>query len=473
MITSAPLAIPAIPTVDLTQRLWKRGMKGDRAFGPTVIEGRLPDDLRGTLYRNGPGQFEQFGHPYAHPFEADGAVTAVRLDDLGARAGSRIHQTAGLLAEREAGRPLFGFGTSWLRRMSNGLRGRGKNTANTSIMSYRGRLLALMEAGKPTEVDPITLETLGETDLDGVITSWFSAHPHRVAKRKTTYNFGLEYGRKTRIHCYALPDDAPAKHLGAVELDAGPMLHDFIATDDHLIFFVSPTRINLKTVLLGIGGFEEMFRWRPELGTEVIVVPIDDPSHPVRFHTDAFYQWHFSNAVSRANEIAVEYVHYPNFDSFYELGRPDLGGAQHEALAGARYHRATIDLSRKTLRTEQLLDDNCEFPKVHPRVEGTAHAHVWMTLGDLDGLGRFDLATGALTAHRVPAHQRVTEPIFVPRAGATDEADGHVLSLCYDGHRDESFLAVYDGRRLGDGPTARVWLGYAVPITFHGIWVAT
>ena len=59
----------------------------------------------------------------------------------------------------------------------------------------------------------------------------------------------------------------------------------------------------------------------------------------------------------------------------------------------------------------------------------------------------------------------------MPRAGATDEFDGHVLSLCYDGARDESFVAIYDGRDLAAGPTARVWLGYAVPITFHGIWV--
>jgi all-trans-8'-apo-beta-carotenal 15,15'-oxygenase len=471
MLTSSPRTQPASPPVDLTQRLWKRGLAGDRPFGPTQVEGRLPDDLRGTLYRNGPGQFEQFGRAYAHPFEADGAITAVRVDDLGARAGSRIHQSAGLVAERAAGKPLFGFGASWLRRMSNGLRGRGKNTANTSVMAWRGRLLALMEAALPTEVDPITLDTIGETDLDGVITSFFSAHPHRVAKRRTTYNFGLEFGRVTRLHLYAMPDDAPASRLGVLDLPGGPMLHDFIATDDHLIFFVSPTRINLKAALFGVGGFEELFRWKPELGTEVIVVPIDDPSHPIRFQTGAFFQWHFTNAYARGKELVVEYVQYPNFDSFYELGRPDLGGIEHQALAGARYHRATIDLQRRFLRTEQILDVNCEFPKVHPRVEGAPHRDVWMTTGDLDGIARFDATTGTLVSHQVPSHQRVTEPIFVPRAGATDEGDGHVLSLCYDGQRDESFLAVYDGRRLADGPTARVWLGYPVPITFHGIWV--
>lgn len=130
-----------------------------------------------------------------------------------------------------------------------------------------------------------------------------------------------------------------------------------------------------------------------------------------------------------------------------------------------------LDLGARTLESEQVLADTCEFPRVHPAVEGASHRYAWMTLGDLDGLGRLDATTGALVAHRVPADQRVSEPIFVPRAGATDESDGHVLALCYDGGRDESFVAIYDGLRLADGPVARVWLGYAVPITFHGVWV--
>jgi all-trans-8'-apo-beta-carotenal 15,15'-oxygenase len=458
MLTSNP---------ELTTRLWTRSLTGNRALGAAVVEGRLPDDLRGTLYRNGPGQFELFGQPYAHPFEGDGAVTAVRLDATGARAGTHIHDTAGLVAERAAGKQLYGFGVPWLRRISNGLRGRGKNTANTSVMYWRGRLLALMEGAGPTEIDPVTLATLGETDLDGVIVSWFSAHPHRVARRRTTYNFGMEVGRKMRLHCYALPDDAPAVHMTAIDLPFGPMLHDFIATDDHLIFFVSPAKVSVPHALLGLGGFEEMFRWRPELGTEVIVVPIDDPAAVTRFQTDAFWQWHFANAHARGGELTVEYVHYPDFDSFAAIG-----SGRRDALDEGRYHRATIDLRARTFRTEALGDLACEFPKVSPLVEGAAHRYAWMTLGQLDGIGRLDARTGALETHRLPSDQRATEPIFVPRAQATDESDGHVLSLCYDGTRDETFLAVYDGLRLADGPVARVWLGYAVPITFHGIWVA-
>ena len=459
---------------DLSALLWRRSLAGDRDFGNAIVEGRLPEDLRGTLYRNGPGLFESFGKRYAHPFESDGAVTALRVGGGAARAASKIHDTAGLREERARGKALYGLGVPWARRMWNGLRGRDKNTANTNVMWWQGRLFALMEAGKPTELDPETLATIGETDLDGVVTSWFSAHPHRSAKRRATYNFGLSFGRVTKLHLYALPDEGAATQLGVLDLGFGPMLHDFIATDDHLIFFVAPAKVSVPRALFGIGGFEDFFGWRPELGTEVIVVPIDAPDQVVRFHTDAFWQWHFTNAYARGGELVVEYVRYPDFSSFSQLAKPDLGGREHPALAAARYHRAVIDPRAKTFRSEELLaGESCEFPKVHPGVEGAPHTIAWMSLGDLDGIGRLDTKSGTLVQHRVGPHQRVSEPIFVPRKGASpgDETDGHVLSLCYDGARDESFVAIYDGRRLGEGPVARAWLGYAVPITFHGAWV--
>lgn len=42
------------------------------------------------------------------------------------------------------------------------------NPANTSVMVKGGKLFALCEGGKPVEMDPVTLETLGENDLGGI-----------------------------------------------------------------------------------------------------------------------------------------------------------------------------------------------------------------------------------------------------------------------------------------------------------------
>lgn len=439
---------------DVPTLMWTESLGREHGFEPLRVEGTLPPALRGTLYRNGPGQFGQFGKRYTHPFEGDGATTAIRIDGGAAQGAARIHASAGLERERAAGKLLFGSAARWRHRIANSLRGRTKNTANTSIMMWQGRLFALMEAGLPTELDPRDLSTLGETDL-GVITSFFSAHPHRVASRHATYNFGLTFGRQTLLHMYELPDAGAARHLGAIELAGPPMLHDFIATDTHLVFFVSPVRISVPRMLLGVGSFEKLFRWQPEHGTEVICVPIDRPDEPVRFTVEAFYQWHFANAFTLGAELVIDYVRYRTFDSFYEIGN-QLTDPGKPPLEGGRYHRATIDLAGKTLRSEPLVDRDCEFPTVARGEEGREHARAYVVFDELSALGSID-ARGDVVAHQLPGDQRATEPLHV---------DGYLLSLCHS--RESAFVAVYDAERIPDGPVARIWLDHHVPITFHG-----
>ncbi len=163
--------------------------------------------MRGKLYRNGVGIFEQFGLRYDHVFEGDGAVSAVRFADGQAFAAARMIQSPGLVEERAAGRHLGSLAASWPARLRRMHGGRFKYTANTSVVPWQGRRYALMEGGKPTQVDPDTLHTMGETNLDGVISTAFSAHPNRVAHRRTMYNFGMSYGKQTALALYALPDD--------------------------------------------------------------------------------------------------------------------------------------------------------------------------------------------------------------------------------------------------------------------------
>ena len=244
--SAAPGAAPTapLPPADAAGRtlirgLFSRDLPREHGFEPLTVEGELPASLRGTLYRNGPGQFGVAGRRDGHPFEGDGAVTAVRFADGEALGAARIHTTAGLVRERAAGAMLYGTSAPWPRRLRNLVRGEDKNTANTSVLAWQGRLFALMEAGLPTEVDPRDLHTLGETDL-GCVRDMLTAYPHRVAARAATYAFGLGYGRVTQLHLYELPDVGPARRLGSVPLAGPPMLHDFIATDTHLCASTPP-----------------------------------------------------------------------------------------------------------------------------------------------------------------------------------------------------------------------------------------
>lgn len=448
---------PSAPTSDvLALELWSKDLPREHGFEPLRIEGTLPPELRGTLYRNGPGQFGQFGTRYAHPFEGDGAVTAIRFADGHARGASKVTPTAGLVEERAAHKMIYGSRAPWLRRVTNMLRGRQKNTANTSVMMWQDRLFALMEGGRPTELSPVDLRFIGEQNL-GVISGAFSAHPHYIPANRTLYNFGLEYGRVTKLHVYALPDTGAARHLAAIPLSGPTMLHDFIATETHLVFFVSPVRVSIAKAMLQIGDFTDLLAWKPEHGTEVICVPIANPDQVVRFTTEPFFQWHFANAFTRGSELVIDYVRYPTFDTFHEIG-DYARGEDKSALSDGRYHRAIVDLDRKTLRSEQLVDRECEFPTVAPAEKGREQTLTFAAFDQLGAIGSID-AHGKIAAHELPSNQRASEPLYV---------DGHLLSLCHE--HDRAFVAVYDVARIPNGPVAKVWIDHHVPITFHGVF---
>jgi all-trans-8'-apo-beta-carotenal 15,15'-oxygenase len=467
---AAPATVAPPPRSELRQRLFTRTITRQHGFESLRVEGTLPPGLRGTMLRNGPGQFGQFGRVYPHSFEGDGLITAVRLAGDGTAAGAaRLTASAGLAAEAAAGKNLFGSVVGWPRRVGNTLRGRGKNTANTNVITWQGRVFALMEAARPTELalTAADITTLGEQDLGGVVGPAMSAHPHRVAARRTTYNFGLRYGKQTTLLVYALPDEGPAARLAELPLPFAPMLHDFIATERHLVWFLSPAALSVPRMLLQLGDFTQLFRWRPELGTEVIVMPIDAPTEVTRFSVEAFYQWHFANAFERGGELVIDYVRYPNFDTFTALGQ----GAERGEFQVGRLHRAVVTPGAKALRSEPLLDEGVEFPRVHPGHEGRAHGVTWMASADADAVLALD-ARGQVRRARFGADELVSEAVLVPRPGdGAREDDGWLLALVYRGGTDSSYLAVLDAARLEDGPVARVHFDHEIPVTFHGNWL--
>jgi all-trans-8'-apo-beta-carotenal 15,15'-oxygenase len=136
-----------------------------------------------------------------------------------------------------------------------------------------------------------------------------------------------------------------------------------------------------------------------------------------------------------------------------------------------------IDPKARTFETQVLWDGGCEFPRVHPDLEGRPHRYTWLAtegagaLGDR-GVARFDHHTGQALRWELGDAQIASEPVFVPRPGATDEDDGWAISWVYDAHEHATFAAILDGRAPQQGPVARAWFDHHIPVTFHGNFLA-
>jgi len=83
---------------------------------------------------------------------------------------------------------------------------------------------------------------------------------------------------------------------------------------------------------------------------------------------------------------------------------------------------------------------------------------------------RYDLASGAVQAHRLGARDAANEPIFVPRRAGAPEGQGYLLSVVWRGDEDRSDLLVLDAENVDREPLATVKLPHRVPNGFHGNW---
>jgi all-trans-8'-apo-beta-carotenal 15,15'-oxygenase len=478
---------PALPTKPSTRSLglleppWLGGLQDlrrEHVFEPLRVEGVLPAALEGVLFRNGPGRFTVGGGQRApHWFDADGAVSSVRLAGGRAWGAVRVVRTTGLEREERAGKRLFGgYGTPLVRPVREMLLGDTKNPANTSVMTWQGRLFATCEAGKPYELDPASLSTYGESLLGGALAGPFSAHPHRVPQRRATYNFGMAHGRATRVDAYELPDEGAARRIATFDLDGARLCHDFAATPRHLVFAIAPLFVSLvQTMLLGKPPIASA-RWKRAHGTDLVVVPIDAPDRIRRFRVEAFLLEHIVNAFEEGDTLVVDYTHYDDADGL-ERYVGGLTSGRIDAPLRSELRRMRIRPQRDVLESEVVLRRAVELPRVSPRVDAARHRHVYCVDfangaagAPFQPLLKLDAGTGRVETYDPGSHRYVGEGVFVPRPDGSGEDDGWVLAMTYDAGGDRSTLEILDARAFGDGPIAACHFDQPIPLGFHGTW---
>lgn len=439
------------------------------------VEGRVPAGLAGTLYRVGPAKLDLADHL----FDGDGLVSAVRFDrDGGIQCATRFVRTRKYLAERHADRPAVkGFGTlpgGGPLRNALRLSTAKSNAANTSVMFTAGRLLALWEAGHPWQLDPATLETIGEMDFDGVLGARlpFSAHPHRDPGTGEIFNFGMVYGRKNTVACYRIDRSGRLHRLAAVPVPAAVMNHDFIITDRWLVFCLNPIRLRLTRFLTGRAAFGDALEFRDQDATTIVLVPRAG-GDPVYVEAPAWFQFHFAAAYDDGDDVVIDLARYQSYD---DIG-PYLKAFRTSALAGRppTLWRYRVSPGRRRAEGHELSPQGLEFPQVDGRRATGGYRVVYGVLSDSERgmsgqIGRVELDTGKTDAWNPGAGWLVSEPAFVPRPEGSDEGDGWLVAHAYDPDRQATDAVVLDARNLAAGPVFTAHLPVNTGMTFHGAW---
>ena len=197
------------------------------------------------------------------------------------------------------------------------------------------------------------------------------------------------------------------------------------------------------------------------LGTEVIVVPIDQPQDVVRFSTDPFFVIHHANGYEENGKIVLNYMRSHDHSLYRQLGDLHRGlplSYLKETYPGLwdgrspynRLTRSEIDLHQRHMNNHMLIDRSCEFPRINPGLQGSKQRFTYM-LGMPPGipesplftsLEKYDAETDSVETLALGAEQCPNEPVFIRKNNHDAEDAGYLLSVIYDGFEDRSEFAV-------------------------------
>jgi len=446
-------------------------------------QGNLPPDLVGILYRNGPAKNKLANHL----FDGDGALRAVRFAPDGtASYQCRYVQTPKYSREQTSTKPLVrGFGTQPPGGiLRNAMRGSPNqaNASNTSVMFSNGRLLTLWEMGLPWELDPDTLETLGEMSFDGALSSrsTFSAHPRNDPVTQETYNFGMSYGPRNRIDTYRIDRNGRLFPLAQTPVPVSVMNHDFALTSKWAVFLLGPVIFNPVPLLTGKAPFGKAMTWKGDHPTTILLIPREG-GKAIVFETDPWFQFHIAGAFDDQNEIVVDFCRYPEYTNI-DNALTSFRSIEDDYVLDATLWRCRISPTRRTLQSAQICPIPMEFPHMDTRFATQAQHFIYGSFStDVSpssfgsAIGRVNTDTGKTDLWDFGPACATSEPIFVPRKEKTtsdkvENEDGWLLAFVYNHIEHATDLVVLDAARLENGT---VWVGrlpHHAGMTFHGVW---
>ena len=493
-----------------------------------------------------------FGDGWHHWFEGDGMVYAVdfrRIERGGARPvgasdgasepsrlvtyRNRYVRTNSWHDELEAETRLFAplmnaAGESFLpHAVHNLLRGGYflKDSANTALANYGGKMLALQDTMPPWELDADSLETKGACDFDGQLPFYvpFTAHPKRAPDTGHMHFFGFNPVYPPHISLGSLDGEtgkmSDVTSLWHNALQGATFMHDFCVTTKRVVLFEGSMNIRPARMLGGNhplrydGGQTARFGLAdrdPVTGAVVGDVRWCDCS-------GAQMVYHFINAYE-CEETGNVVVTGVREDGFFHGALAANGTREwiREALrrgdAVPRAHEWVIDPNEGRVVSERwLFDEVVEVPRINDAFSGVKNRFAYAgrvhesSLADdaqlkFDAVVKFDFETGASETYEHGLGRYGMEQQFVPAMDARDEDDGWLVlyvhdeaacasacvdatcaeekegpgpadrALCDAAATGRSECVVLDAKNLAAGPVCRIALPSRVPYGAHALW---
>ncbi|KAH7042249.1 isoeugenol monooxygenase [Macrophomina phaseolina] len=471
-------------------------------IGELIVFGEIPKEINGTFYRIMADPFYE-AEPDV-PIEGDGNVSAFRIHNGRVEMKVKYVDTERLRLERAAGKRLFGLYRNPFSHHPC-VQAAIDSTANTNLVFWAGKLLALKESALPYYLEPNTLETLGYDAFgspSGAKT--FSAHPKSDPYTNELVVYGYEARGLNTLDIVIYSIDEYGKHSD-VQWIKSPwisFIHDCAITENFIILNVWPFEARSTERLKA--GKQPHWVWNKNRPAAFIVAPRRparavapgwEPSEHRIYEWDTCVAMHTSSAweertvdgkvklFMESSRVMYNMLPFcePSAEEVEEIG---VSPNPHQEFH-ADYARWEFDLSQPTgtriADPHIVLDVASEFPRMDERfmtrnfnwavtpviLPGTEGVVV---PPHLNGLAMIETKTGSTRYFNPGEGCHMPEPVFIPRSEDSPEGDGWVMAMVQRMAENISELVLLDTKTF-ETPTAVIRLPFQLTNQIHGNWV--
>jgi carotenoid cleavage dioxygenase-like enzyme len=447
-----------------------------------IVEGRIPEEFEGSWYQTVPDpQFPPLLGTDTY-LSGDGMVRMFRFERGHVDFKQRYVQTERWQLERQARRALFGaYRNPYTDDPS--VRGKRRGAANTTPIFHGGKLLALKEDSRPWEVNPKTLETIGEHSYDGKLRSeTVTAHPRFDPETGELYFFGYEAsGLASTDVAYCVADkNGRLLREDWFKVPYCALMHDFVVTKEHAIFPGFPIAADLARIKAG----GPHWAWDQSKESYIGIMPRAGRVDEMRwFRARPCSVFHFMNGFSEGSKVHIDMCtsDVPAFTFMREAG--GLHVPQQEVHGNIL--RWTFDLSKPGDTPEEtVLAPAGDFPRTADKdmmVDYDVAYFMGLDFrfgppiisgpvgGGFNTISRLELKTGKVTSHVAGPQRTLQEHFHVPSKKKGHE--GYLGCIADLQDQNQAELHIFEAQFVDKGPIARIRVPLRLRSGVHGNWV--